>query len=183
MIALAFNSLFAPRETIRRILRLPYDRNVFLLAAGLLACVSGIVNGLFVPTLDGSATAPIAVAIRQMVLFAVLAFAIDRLGRMFGGKGTFDGALRVVVWHSAVEVIAMVIMFVSVVIFGALGQLALVVMLFWLFYILAVFVQELHGFKSLFLTIVGLIAGGIAIGIPAMLILAALGLVNLEAMT
>ena len=183
MLGLAINSLFAPRETIRRVLALPYGQDVFMLGAGLLACLSGIMNGLFLPSFDGGATAPIAVAIRQLVLFAILAFGIARIGAFFGGRGDFDGAFRVVVWHSLVEVISMAVMFVSVVLLGSIGQLALVVMLFWLFYILAVFVQELHGFRSLFMTILGLIGGGLAIGIPAMLLLSALGLVNLEAMT
>lgn len=179
MFSLLLDSLFAPRRAINQVLRLPYDRNVFLLGAGLLACVSGIVNGLFGPGMEGTVSSPILVAIRQLVLFAVLAFGIDRIGRFFGGTGDLDGALRVVVWHSAVEVVSMAIIVVSVTL---VGPLALFVMLLWLFYILAVFVQELHGFRNLFLTMVGLIGGGIAVGIPAMMLLQALGLINLEAL-
>ena len=182
MLSLAIDSLFSPRAAIRRVFAWQVDVRAFYLGAALLACISGVVNGLVAPMIEGTGVGPLVVAVRQLFLIAVLTVGIDRIGRAFGGTGDFDGALRVVVWHGAVEVLSTAVVIVAAMALGPIGNLALVFLLVWLFVVLVIFVQELHGFRSMFMTIVGFLGAGVVIGIPLWIVMGTLGLVDLEAL-
>lgn len=180
MLSLAIDSLFSPRQAIQRVLAWNIDPQAFFLGAGLLACLAGIVNGVLAPFAGQDNTDPLMIALRQLFLMAVMIVGIDRVGRAFGGSGNFVGATKVVVWHGFVEILSTGIIAIAAVVVGPLAGLVLIGLLFWLFAILAIFVQELHRFNSLFMTVLGLLAAGLLVGLPVIFVLIQLGLVDPE---
>ena len=178
MLSLAIDSLISPRSAIQRVLAWDVDPQAFFLGAGLLACLAGLINGLLAPVTGQEDTGPVVIAIRQAFLMGVMILGVDRVGRAFGGTGDVNGAAKVVVWHGFVEILSTGIVATAAIVVGPAAGAILIALLLWLFAVLAIFIQELHQFKSLAMTIVGLLVAGFVIGIPILFVLIRLGLID-----
>ncbi len=106
-------------------------------------------------------------------------YLIHRVGRAFGGSGHFDGALVTMVWITALNLLVNATSVVLGIFAPAMSILLLlggVVVLFW---ILTMFVTELHGFRSPGLVALGifatLFATSFALSVVASIVLALLG--------
>lgn len=158
-------SVADPRGGAREVLRLNLQTGERL---GLLALVA-ILNVLAVELFVGlTADAPdpfIAAFINQPAAFAgmqlggmlLMSALIHGVGRMFGGQGRFAEAVDIVIWLQAIllvlqvgQVVAMVILPPLALLFG----LASIGVLLWM---LPQFVAELHGFRSAFVTFLGMV--------------------------
>lgn len=165
MLELILSTLSRPRETIRDIIARPVSKTDIMKVAALLSCFSGILGYALSfymnranPGQFAEPGSPLMGAAVNFALVYVFAFLIDRVGSFLGGQGTFDGALKVSVWSSIVGLLAIAAAIIVMVLADQLGFLALVVFSAWSFVLLAVFIQELHGFRSLAATIGGVFA-------------------------
>lgn len=120
-------------------------------------------------------SSPFRAAVMQWLFLALSVVLVDRVGRAFGGRGSFADALLVVVWLQllmlVLQVAQLVVTFVSPVLAGLLGLAGFGVFL-WL---MTTFIAELHGFASRGLVFLGMVltclATGFVLGILLILIL------------
>lgn len=135
-----------------------------------------------VSELDGVRMAsPLADGMINFASSVITIFIIYYAGRAFGGIGTFGATLLIMTWFNAVAMVLMVAVFISALIVPGLSAFILLGAVGLTFYILAHFLNELHGFNSLLKAIglfimsvcgillgmaliVGLISGGAAMG-------------------
>jgi hypothetical protein len=115
---------------------------------------------------------PFRTAIVQWLFLALSVLLIHRVGRAFGGRGSFEDALLVVVWLQlvmlAVQVVQLVALALAPPLAGIIG-LASIVLFFWL---MSGFIAELHGFASRQKVLVGmlLVIFGAGLAIAAALV-------------
>lgn len=91
---------------------------------------------------------PFQAAAFQWLFLAATVFLMHRVGRAFGGRGSFADALLVVVWLQLIMLGFQIVQFVLVPIspnFAGLVGLVSFVIYLWL---MTVFISELHGFTS-----------------------------------
>ena len=145
----------APSETAERVLQYRFARPVLVQAA----IVVSIANVLLLAVASVMATAtseantlqvtPFALALLIAGSMLIFATAISRAGIMFGGTGSFDGALTIVIWMQAVgltfDVAQILVMLISPFLAVFVGIGALMVLLRSMVH----FVKALHGFESL----------------------------------
>lgn len=107
---------------------------------------------------------PFRAAVFQWGFLAVSVLLIHRVGRMFGGRGSFADALLVVVWLQVVmlgfQALQLVVAPIAPSFAGLIGLVSLVFYL-WL---MTVFIAELHGFASRGLVFLGMMLSGLAAG-------------------
>jgi hypothetical protein len=100
---------------------------------------------------------------------------IHRVGRAFGGTGSFPDALLIVVWLQCLtlvlQVVQLVVNLISPALAGIIGLGGFVLFL-WL---MTSFIAELHGFRSRGLVFVGMVvsafAAGLLIGVVVILLI------------
>ncbi|MGQ0565767.1 MAG: YIP1 family protein [Gemmobacter sp.] len=174
------DTLREPRAGARRILALRLAAPVAWSAVVLLACVSTLLAYLSFYLSPAETRAffaqamavPLRTAFLQLFVWVAGTFAIYRLGRARGGRGTMDEAVALVAWLQFVMLVLQSVTLVAQLLVPPLaGLLALaeVAVFFWL---LVSFVAELHGFRSLAATFAGVLAGLFALFLVLAVILA-----------
>lgn len=120
---------------------------------------------------------PLALAVMQCFAVTIAAALMAGVGRMFGGKGSFDDALLLTVWIEVtlllVQVIQIALSLVLPALAGMLGIVAIVVFL-WL---TVQFTKTLHDFKSGPRVAMGLFATALVAGFALSFLAAAFGLI------
>ena len=166
LLALARLSLKRPRDGARQVIALRLPPSVGWLGLGLAAVLSTLMVHLSfamqpadVQSFFAAAIAsPLRTALLQAGFMVVAVVAVYRVGRWRGGHGSFDGALILVVWLQflllGLQAVQLVAYAVAPLLADLIG-LATVALFFWL---LTNFVAELHGFNSLGLVFVGVLA-------------------------
>ena len=166
LLALARLSLKRPRDGARQVIALRLPPAVGWLGLGLAAVLSTLMVHLSfamqpadVQSFFAAAIAsPLRTALLQAGFMGVAVVAVYRVGRWRGGHGRFDDALILVVWLQFVLLGLQAVQLVAYAVAPLLADLiglATVALFFWL---LTNFVAELHGFKSLGLVFVGVLA-------------------------
>lgn len=118
---------------------------------------------------------PFRAAVFQWLFLALSVVLIHRVGRAFGGRGSFPDALLIVVWLQlpmlALQVLQLAATLVAPPLAGIIGLGGFALFL-WL---MTAFVAELHGFRSRGRVFLGLmltgLGTGLILGIAAVLIL------------
>ena len=107
---------------------------------------------------------PFRTALFQWLFLALSVVLIHRVGRAFGGKGSFPDALLVVVWLQlltlAIQVLQLAATLVAPPLAGIIGLGGFVLFL-WL---MTAFIAELHGFRSRGRVFLGLVLTGLGTG-------------------
>lgn len=155
LFGMALQTIFEPRKIARELFELHVPRPVLWQIFALMVVVSTMLGALsvllFPPppgTQLGALASPLLAGLMEAGLFAAAAWAIWRIGRAFGGLGSFDQALMSIVW------LQWVLFWVQIAVLGlALFAPGLAVMLyvfgvFLSFWIPANFIAEMHGFRS-----------------------------------
>jgi hypothetical protein len=170
-------SFTQPRAAIRDVLDYDIAERELVLAALLVACIVSVASAVIaILTADPEVTpflGPFQEAILNFVMIMGGAVLVNRVGIAFGGRGGRLPSMKIMIWLSWISILPnMLVMFMV----GTQMDLAMPVLLsinLALAIIFAVFVQTVHGFKSLFLTVIGVIGTSILF---MMLLLFALGL-------
>lgn len=108
---------------------------------------------------------PFRAAVVQWLFLALSVLLIHRVGRAFGGRGSFPDALLVVVWLQLLMLALQLVQIVATVfappLAGAIGLVGLGVFL-WL---MTTFICELHGFSARGLVFLGMVVTCIGTGL------------------
>lgn len=183
MIALAQLSLQDPRAATRALLDegVPLSARTagLLLVAVLSALLASLQLRLGPQDLDPMTAmmlgSPLRAAVVQWAFLALSVVLIHRVGRAFGGTGSFPDALLIVVWLQfltlVLQLAQLVVNPISPALAGIIGLGGFVVFL-WL---MTSFIAELHGFRSRGLVFVGMIvttfAAGLLIGVAVIVLI------------
>jgi hypothetical protein len=165
LLDMLIESVRDPRAFAPRLVGWPVNSQIVWMAVLLMSVLSVLlVAGL--PALMGiEATmpgtemrlSPIALTGVQIGAMVLSAFAVFRVGAIFGGTGSFDGALRVVAWLQFVMVaFNLVQLLVLLLLAPLLGivSLASIILIAW---VGTGLIAGLHGFKSLPVVFAGII--------------------------
>jgi len=183
LLALARLTLHAPRAACDLLLADVPERGELLRMATLVVVLSTLFSGILVelfgpPPLEpmaGVLTSPILYAVMQFMVLMITTIAVFVIGRMFGGHGSFDEALLLMVWLQFYMLLVQVGLFaVTYLSNGATNPLNLGVY-FYFIWLMVVFVAALHGFRSYWAVFAGLLASSMAISFVVVVLLAILG--------
>lgn len=116
---------------------------------------------------------PMLTAVVQGGLLAVMVYAIHFIGRGFGGRGSFAGALALTVWLQVLMVALQVVQTLFLLVLPPVAGLIGLAGIFAFFWFLSHFVAALHGFASVFMTFMAILASmfGIVMGMSVILLL------------
>lgn len=173
LIALAQLTLQDPRQATRALLSegvpMPARTGGLMLVAVLSAVLASLQLGMTDQPLDPFSgymlASPFRAAVFQWLFLALSVLLIHRVGRAFGGQGSFADALLVVVWLQlltlALQLLQLVATLVAPSLAGIIG-LGGFVMFVWL---MTSFIAELHGFASRGLVFIGMVLTALATGL------------------
>ncbi|MBC7477855.1 MAG: YIP1 family protein [Pseudorhodobacter sp.] len=182
-------SLKSPKAAIRTVLnwRLSLGESALaltlmaVLSAGLMSLVVGPLPAGIDPVSAAMLTNPVYLAAVQLVGLAMISLFLFLLGRVAGGRGTLPEAVAMMAWLEGVLILISVVQVVALVLLPPLGLVLLLAGMGLSLWLVTNFVAELHGFPSLLLTLLGVIAafvGAVIAMILVFLLLFALGVLH-----
>lgn len=174
-------TLQKPREGARMVMNWPLAVGELWLVLGLVAIVSAILAELFVtqtpegvdPVLTMMMASPIWFAAIQFGGLAILTMLIFGVGRVFGGRGSFVGALALMGWLQLILVGLQVAQIVALFLLPPVALVISLISLVLFLWLLTSFVAELHGFTSLGWTFAGMVGAffGMTVALSIVLVL------------
>lgn len=149
-------TLRRPQDGARRILALDIPRTVWWQALALAIIVSMLLTltaNMIYPAPEHPVFAaflnhPILNTVLTGLYAVAMIAGIDRAGRLMGGKGNFDGALRLVTWWQIVLLLISVVHFLAMFLFPLVAMMLSFVYLVLAVWLLTNFTAVLHGFRS-----------------------------------
>lgn len=184
LLRMARDTVANPREGAETILALGLPRQALWLAFALVVVLSMMLGDILyllagMPE-DGALTgplagSPLAAGMLQAAFLFLMAHAITRIGRAFGGMGRFEEAFTLVVWLQFIFICVQVLQLAAVVILPPMAGLITLLAVGLFFWLLVNFIATLHGFMSLGSVFVMTILSGFAILFLLSLVLTLLG--------
>lgn len=176
--ALMRETLTAPRATAARIMAMNPPDDARWLGFVIVVVLSVLVGQVSILVLGegGFGGSMIFMAVFQTMILLGLVVAVQGIGRLAGGKGTFPDALLLLAWLQfvmiAVQILQLVAMVLVPLLFGFATMLALAVFM-WL---LVNFTMALHGFTSAVKVVVGTVFSFFGLAVVLAIVLSVLGL-------
>jgi len=170
-------TLQSPREGARHVMALDLPLNGRWTALLLTAVVSAIASYLsfyfLLGAIPGMALpSPWTMAITQTGVMVLSALAVYRIGRWRGGTGNLGNAVILMAWLQFIllclQVVQVVLMVLSPLLSDAVGFVGIAVF-FWL---LTVFVTEMHGFRAPGMVFLGVVLTILAVAFVVSIFLA-----------
>lgn len=180
---LVAESVLKPRSAARQLFALALPRDVLIQAAAAVTALAILLGFVAVRLSPGgvdsfSATvlaSPMLGAAIQFSVILAAAFLTHRIGRIFGGTGSLDGALALVVWLNAMMILVQLIQIGLIVVLPTLAALLAVATVVWVLWAFANFVSELHGFQNPLIVLGGVILTMIVLFFGVAILLALIG--------
>ena len=155
LITLSLMTLTDPAGAARQLLAMPVPRPV-LWQGFALVVVSSVLLSEFATLASPGAVGleelfslgPWGAALLQAGLLFVMVQATHRIGAAFGGAGSRDDALKVMVWLQAMLLAVQALQVVVLILLPGLVNILGLVATGWFFWVLTTFIAELHGFQS-----------------------------------
>ena len=159
-------SLLRPKDGLRVVLNWQLSLLESALALALMAVLSAglisLVIGPLPPGMDPVSAAmlsnPVYLAIVQLVGLAMISLFLHLLGRVVGGRGSFPQAVAMMAWLEALLILISVVQSAALLLLPPLGLLLVPAGMMLSVWLITNFVAELHGFPSLLLTLLGVVA-------------------------
>lgn len=162
-----------PRRSAERIVALPLP-GTSLFEAYLVVAIAAVL-GVFVLLMGGESglelPSPISFLFMQVLAMAIFAGAIFVGGRIFGGTGSFEGSVRIMVWLQALMVLIQLVQMVALVLLTPLIGIFSMLTLVLLAWVCTGLIAGLHGFQNMVTVFVGIVAGLLAVGFVMALVL------------
>lgn len=178
-------TLTAPQDGLRTVLGWRLDRGTLWMSAVVVVIISVLLNGLLVvikpELLVGPQLIPTSPFLQALVIWGGLVLTVygtHFIGKMFGGTGQFDDSMNAVIWLQAVLLVFQLGQVVLLTISdgaGALASIGLFIYTIWLF---VNFVAVVHGFKSLWMVLVGFIGSSIGVGFGLLILFSIIAVVT-----
>ena len=189
LLALMRVTLVDPAEGARRVLAMDIPRAALWQGFALVAVMavllleaSAALSPVSYPMIEALRASPLRVALLQAFLLFVLIHAVYRIGALFGGTGSFDESLRLVVWLEIVLMTVQMVQTVISVVLPLLGSLIGMAALLWFLWALTTMVTVLHGFSSRGLVFMGITLSFFLIIFALSIAMVMLGIVPPETM-
>ena len=170
-----------PRQGARVVLGWPFSVGELWLVLVLTAIVSALLAEFLVaqtpegvdPVLTAMMASPVWFAAIQFFGLAVLTAMVFGIGRQFGGTGGFAGALALIGWLQSILIVLQVAQIAALLVMPPLALIISLVSLVLFLWLLTSFTAELHGFRSLGRTFVGMIGAflGVTVILSVILVL------------
>ena len=184
LVALARLTLSDPRRAAAALLRAPalhgrgLELALLVVALGVLsaALMNALTPSVGDALVSGLLHNPLLFAVIQFMLLYLSALMIFGIGRLFGGRGGFEGALLLSIWLQFLSVAVQLALLPLAMALPALAQsLALFIYLYFI-WLLVAFIAELHGFASLLKVFAGVIGSTFAAAFLVVFLLAFIGI-------
>jgi hypothetical protein len=182
LLRLARETISNPREGAATILDLHLSVPALRIAFALVVVLSMLLGELVVlvtpPPPEGAMSlSPVTLGLVQAAFLFVIAHAITLIGRWFGGTGSFEGALSLLIWMQFIFLCVQVLQLFAIMILPPIAGLITILALGLFFWLLVNFIATLHGFTSLGMIFVMTIlsAFGIIFGLSLILTLLGIG--------
>ncbi|MBN2761045.1 MAG: YIP1 family protein [Rhodobacteraceae bacterium] len=177
VLALIRATLTAPRDTAARLVAMNPPDDARWLGFVIVVVLSVLVGQASILLLgeDGFGGSMIFMAVFQTMILLGLVVAVQGIGRLAGGKGTFPDALLLLAWLQfvmiAVQVAQLLVLLIVPPLFGLVTLVALAIFM-WL---LVNFTMALHGFTSVLRVVVVTIFAFFALAMIMAIVFAILG--------
>jgi hypothetical protein len=129
----------------------------------LTALVQAVLGPVDNPMMQVVLERPVLLALSQFGVTVAGAWLMYRLGRAFGGTGSFAGALALVAWLEFVQIVLQAIEIVAIMVIPLVAVLVGLASIFAYFYLLTHFTAALNGFKSLGKVFLAVCLAGLAL--------------------
>lgn len=182
LLRLARQSVSDPRNGARFMMDLNLPRQVLLQFYLLLQVLSAMVKVVYfsvAPAPDGVELPPdaaITFTLFEAMIGLFAAFLAERVGRAFGGHGTFDQALTLVVWAQFIFLVVNILQIGVLLVLPPLVDIINIIAVALFFWLMVNFITELHGFTSPGLVFAGVLLTLFATAILLSILFSALGL-------
>jgi len=185
LLRMARDTVTNPREGAETVLSLGLPRQALWLSFALVVVLSMILGDILYlmagVSQDGPLTgplvgSPVVMGLLQAALLFLMAHAITRIGRAFGGNGRFEEALTLVVWLQFIFLCVQVVQLAAVLVVPPIAGLITILALGLFLWLLVNFIATVHGFTSLGMVFVMTILSGFGIVFVLSLILTMLGI-------
>lgn len=182
LLRLARQSVSDPRGGARVMIELDLPRPVLLQFYLLLQVFSAMVKVVYfaiAPEPDGIEIPPdaaITFTLFEAAIGLVAAFAVHRIGRAFGGRGSFDQALTLVTWAQFILFLVNVVQLALMLVLPPMVDVINIVAIALFFWLMVNFVTELHGFNSPGLVFAGILLSLFGFAILLSILFSAIGL-------
>ena len=171
-LVLAQQTLKDPQQAARALLAqgvpMPARTAGLLLVAVVSAVLASLQVGMETQPLDGISAimlaSPFRAAFFQWFFLALSVLLIHRVGRAFGGSGTFPDALLIVVWLQLLMLVLQVLQLVASVLAPPLAGIIGLGGFGLFLWLMTAFIAELHGFRSRGMVFLGMVVTAIATG-------------------
>jgi hypothetical protein len=165
LMRMARETLLTPRAAAATILNFGFAPLVGWLSLMLMAIASTILTHLSFALMpaetrdiwSGAMGSPIRTAMLQWVVLLISVHAIHKIGRLLGGTGSLGGAVVLVGWLQFILLCVQIVQLLMQVLVPALSDLLGIFGLVLFLWLLTNFTAELHGFKRLGLTFLGIL--------------------------
>ena len=189
IVATAILTVRRPRDGARVVMGWPVTLREGWTLLVVMAILSAIMAEVFValvpsepdPAMAAVLSSPVGFAVLQFVGLVILSTTLYLAGKRFGGTGRYDQAVVLVGWLQALLLLLQLAQIVALVLLPPLALLIGVGSLIFALWMMTSFAAELHGFKSLFLTFLGMIGAFVVlvVGLSVVLFfLISLGFLN-----
>jgi len=187
LIALARLTLRDPRIAAAALLEVRLTRGELLQLAVVVASLSVLFSALVAFLASGEADPLGHLMLRNPLLFAVIQFMtmmltvimVQMVGRMMGGRGSFDQSLILIAWLQFYMLLVQVIIVPLTLLVPGLALVLNLAAYIYFLWVLVNFIAGLHGFRSLMKVLAGVLATSFGLSLVLMMILLTLG-VNVE---
>ncbi|MGJ8583201.1 MAG: Yip1 family protein [Marinosulfonomonas sp.] len=180
----AIATLRNPRAGARHVMAVTMERQDRWLVLALMVILNTIIAEIFLLLMGAQDAAmfpipalnsPLVLSFVQVGAMFLLAIGIDVVGRRFKGTGTLDQAILLIAWLQFIMICIQVVQLVIFAVAPPIGALVSLISLIIMAWLLTVFVAELHGFQSLGVVFLCIIAGIFTFSIGVAILLALLG--------
>ncbi len=158
-------TLRSPQEAARELLAMNLPQEARFLALAAVMAISAVLGVLaevlfaFVTKIDlGAVSTPVPMAFLQGGVMLYSAFAMSFFGRQFGGSGSFQDALVLVVWIETILIVGQVVQILIMVFFPLISVVGTLVLFGLMFWLLIQFTAALHRFDNIFMVGAGVLA-------------------------
>jgi hypothetical protein len=175
--ALVRLTLTQPRAAAERLIAMNVPDDARWLGFVIVVVLSVILSHASLTLMEEETVSLLNVALMQSSVLLATVVAVQGVGRLFGGQGTFPDTLLLMAWLQFVMLVFQVIQMASLVLIPALFGLIVVVALVAFLWMLTHFILALHGFQSALKVVVGIIFTVFAMSFVFAILLTMFGLV------
>lgn len=162
----------APRNSARLLIDANIPPSVAWSALILITVLSTLTSYLFssvflASTINPEAiipASPFLIVAMQLTVALVLIMGVYAIGHMFNGEGSFNDVLIVMTWFQVVMFVVQLIQLILFFVLPPVGAFFSFISLALFFWLISHFIAEVHGFKSLILTLFMVIICMIIVG-------------------